>query len=297
MERAHLPAPPELDRLLDAALAEDLGPVGDLTTHTLIPAGLRAEGRLFAKSPGVLAGLELFRRAFARLAADVELEAYLEDGARLDKESVVCVIEGPAHALLSAERTALNFVQRLSGIATLTDRFVRASGGVRVLDTRKTTPLLRALEKYAVVCGGGENHRLGLFDEAMIKDNHLELSGGDAGALVRQLRAAHGVGFFVTAEARDEAEAIGAIEAGCDCVLLDNFTPGELVELVPRLRAAAGSRRRPLQLEASGGVTLDTVAAFAAAGVDRVSIGALTHSAPALDLSFELRRAGEGTSS
>ena len=293
MERAQLPAPDELDRLLDAALAEDLGRAGDVTTSTLVPTGLRAEGRLLAKSPGVLAGLELFRRAFDRLAPDVSLEAHVEDGARLQEGQLVCSLEGPARALLSAERTALNFVQRLSGIATLTDRFVRASGGVAVLDTRKTTPLLRALEKYAVVCGGGVNHRLGLFDQAMIKDNHLDLTGGDPGVLVRELRAAHGEGLFVTVEARDEAEAIGAIEAGCDCVLLDNFAPAELGELVPRLRAAAGSCERPLQLEASGGVSLETVGRFAAAGVDRVSIGALTHSAPALDLSLELgRRSG-----
>jgi len=162
---------------------------------------------------------------------------------------------------------------------------------VRVLDTRKTTPGLRVLEKYAVACGGGENHRFGLYDEAMVKNNHLDLTRSDLRTLLGVLRARHGTRLFITAEARDEREALGAIAGGADVVLLDNFAPEVLAALCPKLRAAARGRARPLELEASGGVTLANVARFAASGVDRISIGALTHSAPALDLSLRLEAA------
>ncbi len=283
------PNPHELDRLIDAALAEDLGG-GDVTSDPLFAQDVLAGGRLVAKAAGVLCGSGVFRRVFERLDPAVTIALRAADGDALAVGDVVCDLRGPARALLSGERTALNLIQRLSGIATLTRGFVEAAPGVRILDTRKTTPLLRGLEKYAVVCGGGENHRFGLFDQAMVKDNHTDLSGEGTGALVRKLRATHGSGLFITAEARDEHEAFAAIEADADCVLLDNFTPEALGQLVPRLRMAASGRVRPLELEASGGVNLASIARFALAGVDRVSVGALTHSAPALDLSLELWR-------
>jgi nicotinate-nucleotide pyrophosphorylase (carboxylating) len=199
--------------------------------------------------------------------------------------------------LLLAERTALNFVQRLSGTATLTARFVRlareAAGdkAPRILDTRKTTPGLRALEKYAVRCGGGENHRFGLFDEVMVKENHIELAGRSIEAVLSDLRGVLGPGVRITCEARDEKEALAAVDGGADVVLLDNMGAPELARLCPLLRARARERlqtARTVELEASGGVDERTIGAIAKSGVDRISIGALTHSAPALDLSLEL---------
>jgi nicotinate-nucleotide pyrophosphorylase (carboxylating) len=281
----------ELDPLLRAALAEDLGG-GDRTSEVAVGASARARGELAAKSAGVLAGLHVFARVFALLDPAVRCELLAQDGARVSAGAVLARLEGPARALLAGERTALNFVQRLSGVATLTARFVDAAGGrARLLDTRKTTPGLRRLEKYAVRCGGGENHRFGLFDEAMLKDNHLDLARRPVAELVAELRQRSGAAFRVTVEARTPAEALAAAASGADVVLLDNMTPAELSALAPRLRAAAPG---PLELEASGGITLANVALYAASGVDRVSVGALTHTAPALDLSLKLRPLARG---
>jgi len=277
-----------LDPILRAALDEDLGG-GDRTSEVAVPAAARARGELLAKSPGTIAGLGVFARVFALLDPGVRCELLERDGARVAAGTVLARLEGPARALLAGERTALNFVQRLSGIATLTARYVAAAGGrARILDTRKTTPGLRRLEKYAVRCGGGENHRFGLFDEALIKDNHHDLARRPVAELVAELRRRHGQGFRVTVEARTAAEALAAAASGADVVMLDNLGPDEVSALAPRLRAAAPG---PLELEASGGVAPADVARFAAAGVDRVSVGALTHSAPALDLSLKLRPA------
>ncbi len=276
-----------VERLLAAALTEDVG-AGDLTTDTVIPEGARARARLIARASGILAGGEVFVRVFARLDPLVSVRRRLADGAALASGDVVLELEGRARALLVGERTALNLVQRLSGIATLTARFVAAARPVRVLDTRKTTPGLRALEKYAVTCGGGENHRFGLFDEAMLKNNHLDLARAELGTLLAALRARHGQELRITAEARHEREALAAVAGDADVVLLDNFRPAELGALCPRLRAAARARVRPLELEASGGITLENAGAFARSGVDRISVGALTHSAPALDLALRL---------
>ena len=280
----------ELDRFLDAALAEDVG-TGDVTTEAVVPREARARARLVAKEAGVLAGARVFLRVFERLGATLELGSGLADGASLAPGTVVLELSAPARALLVGERTALNLVQRLSGIATLTARFVAAAHPARVLDTRKTTPGLRRLEKYAVTCGGGENHRMGLYDEAMVKNNHLDFARADLLTLLARLRALHGPRLRITAEARDEREALAGIAGDADVILLDNFTPSALAELVPRLNAAARGRARPLELEASGGITLANVGQFARSGVQRVSIGALTHSAPALDLSLRLEPA------
>jgi nicotinate-nucleotide pyrophosphorylase (carboxylating) len=266
------------------------GPVGSpgrrrarrLTTDTLVPAAARARGPSRAR-PGVLAGGELFARV--RAAGSGRVRRTFADGALARGDSLL-ELEGRARALLTGERTALNLVQRLSGIATLTARFVAAARPVRVLDTRKTTPGLRALEKYAVLCGGGENHRFGLYDQAMVKNNHIDLARADLGALLAALRARHGPELVVTAEARDEREALAVVAGDADVVLLDNFAPAALAALCPKLRAAARGRARPLELEASGGITLENAAEFARAGVDRMSVGALTHSAPAPDLAL-----------
>ena len=282
--------PKRLDELLRSALAEDVGP-GDVTTEPCLAADARARGTLLAKGTGRLAAVFAFRRTFELLDPEVRvLEARAEDGARVAPGERLRVLEGRSRALLAGERTALNLVQPLSGIATRTAAYVeRAGGRAAILDTRKTTPGLRFLEKYAVSCGGGVNHRTGLYDEALIKNNHVDLTGESPGTLVGRIRARH-PDLTVTAEARDDGEALDALRGGADVVLLDNFEPDELERLVGTLRAEARRLGRAVRLEASGGITLDSVARFAATGVDRISVGALTHSAPALDLAFRLER-------
>ena len=275
----------DVDRLLRAALEEDLGS-GDVTRFA-VPAASRARGHLLAKERARVSGLPAFARVFELLDPGFEIRFRARDGETVLPGDVLVELEGPARALLAGERTALNLVQRLSGIATLTAAHVAAAGGAaRVLDTRKTTPGLRVLEKYAVRCGGGENHRRGLFDEVMVKNNHVDLAGVGLAELVRGLRERHGPAMRITAEARDETEARAAVAGGADVVLLDNLPPDELRRLCALLRTIPGGRE--VELEASGGITLDTIAEVAATGVDRVSVGALTHSAPAVDLSLRL---------
>ena len=275
-----------------APLAADPGPWLDLTSQVALGRDTRARGRLVAKDTGRLAGLDVFCRVFELLEPGVEIERLASDGDQLAPRMELCRIAGRGRTLLLGERTALNLIQRMSGTATLAARYVdtvaAAGSSARILDTRNTTPGLRALEKYAVRCGGAENHRFGLHDEVMVKNNHVDLAGRPLEAVVRELRAAVGAEVRVTAEARDEAEALAGIAGGADVVMLDNLSPARMRELCPRLRAAAEGRGRPLELEASGGITLENLAEVARSGVDRISIGALTHSAPALDLSFYL---------
>lgn len=276
----------DLDRMLAAALVEDQGG-GDLTSLSTVPEGTQCRAKLTAKAGGVLAGMEIFQRVFELCSSEIEFDCLIQDGERVAPGSVVAELRGDARAVLLAERTALNYLQRMSGIATLTAEYVRlAAGRARILDTRKTTPGLRALEKYAVRCGGGENHRIGLFDEVMIKDNHLDLSGKSLGELVRKAREDVGPAVRITAEARDAGEAEQAADAGADVILLDNLDAEAMREVGPRLRQLAQANGRKLELEASGGIDAGNLAAVAASGVDRISIGALTHSAPALDLSL-----------
>ncbi|MFT7678863.1 MAG: nicotinate-nucleotide pyrophosphorylase (carboxylating) [Planctomycetota bacterium] len=280
-----------IDAVVRGALEEDLGP-GDVTTLGVVPEEAQAEGVLLAKGEGVLAGLGVFARVFELLDPSVSVSLDLADGDRVEAGLVVGRVKGPARSLLVGERTALNLLQRLSGIAAVTAEYVERIAhvpGARILDTRKTTPGLRALQKYAVRCGGGENHRFGLFDEAMVKDNHVELAGRELEGAVRDLRASLGEGVRVTCEARDEAEAQAAVRAGAHVVMLDNMTPAKIAGLLPGLRKLAIECAASVEFEASGGITLENVAAYAEAGVERISIGALTHSAPSLDLSLKLR--------
>ncbi len=258
----------DVEELIDRALAEDVGD-GDLTTRILVPPDARATARIEQKEPGVIAGLDVAAAVFARF--DVALEPAKDMVARL---------EGPAAGILTAERTALNFLGRLSGIATLTARYVKAveGTGVQILDTRKTTPGLRELEKAAVAAGGGTNHRMGLYDAVMIKENHAAIAGGLAPA-TRTAVAEAPEGLDVCVECETPEDVDIAVGAGARRLLLDNMSPAELIESVAR----AGGRAR---LEASGGVTLDNVQEIAETGVDFISVGALTHSAPALDLSL-----------
>ncbi len=277
-----------LDAVVDRALDEDRGP-GDLTSEAAIGPEVRARARLRAKGAGRLAGLPVFRRVFERCDHGCSVELLAADGDAVLPGQELVRVEGAARALLLAERTALNFVQRLSGVATATDALVRlAEGRARILDTRKTTPGLRAFEKYAVLCGGGENHRFGLFDEAMVKENHIDLAGGDAESVGRRVREAIGPAVRLTVEARDDAAARGAVRGGADVVLLDNRTPEEIAALVPELRALARELGREVEFEASGGIHAGNLARYAACGIDRISIGAVTHSVASLDLSLEL---------
>ena len=262
----------------------------DLTSDFAIPDSTQAQARLVAKAGGVVCGLPVFARALEACEPQAQIELLARDGDRVTPGQVVLSVRGRARGLLFAERTGLNFVQRLSGVASLTARYVAlCAGRARVLDTRKTTPNLRMLEKYAVRCGGGVNHRFGLYDEAMVKNNHADLAGVALSDLLRKLRADLGPNVRITSEARDEDEALAGVAGDADVVLLDNMAPTELAAIVPKLRARARGRARPLELEASGGITELNVAAVAATGVDRISIGALTHSAPALDFSFYLQ--------
>lgn len=280
-----IPAP-LLRRTARRALAEDLG-AGDVTTGLLIPGDTRGRGTLVAREPGVVCGLAVARAVFLELDPSLEVVPGTEDGATVDGGQPLLTVRGAVRPILSAERVALNFVGRLSGISSLTRRYVDAVAGTgaRIVDTRKTTPGLRALEKYAVRCGGGHNHRLGLFDGFMLKDNHraaLEAAGLDVVGTVGAARERLGHGVVVTIEVDRVDQVPQALEAGADVVLLDNMTPADLALAV----RSVGERART---EASGGVTLESVRAIAESGVDLISVGALTHSAPALDVSLELQ--------
>jgi nicotinate-nucleotide pyrophosphorylase (carboxylating) len=269
--------------LIQRALAEDIG-AGDITADATIPPGRRALARIKAKAPGVIAGVMLAEAVFHAVDPDLDFQADCTDGARVAPGDHVAVIGGAARALLAAERTALNFLQHLSGIATTTAEAVRLvqGTGVRLLDTRKTTPGLRALEKYAVVVGGGVNHRAGLWDHYLVKENHVALAGGVAAALaaVHHDRRQHpGRGVEIEVRSMDELDA--AVAAGADRVMLDNFTPDAAAAAVARVAGRC-------EVEISGGVTLQNLRAYAAAHPDFISLGWLTHSAPALDLSMTL---------
>ncbi len=279
-----------VEKLLAAALAEDLGEHGDITTlHTVGGRGPQARGRIVAKAEGRLSGVGLAERVFALVDPAIVVEVKRHDGDAVAPGDEVLAVSGPAGSLLEAERTALNFLAHLSGVATLTAQFVAAAGGTHcaIVDTRKTTPGFRQLEKAAVVHGGGKNHRIGLFDEVLIKENHLAIAGlDDIKGVVARVRKAVTDRIRITVEAETLDEARAAADGGADCILLDNFTTAALTEAVAKL--ADHPRRAAFQLEASGNMTLERVPEVAATGVDRISVGALTHSAPVLDLSMLL---------
>jgi len=261
------------------ALAEDIGP-GDVTTWAIVPSSARARATMLAKTTCVVAGLDIAREVFEQVDATVRFQALKADGDLCGSGEPLARIEGRAAPILTAERTAVNFVQHLSGIATLTRRFVDATGGaLTILDTRKTIPTLRALSKYAVRCGGGANHRVGLYDGVLIKDNHVRLAGGIAEA-VRRVRAG-GSSLAIEVEAQSLQEVDDAIAAGVEVIMLDNLDDATMREAIRRI----GGRAR---VEISGGITLDRIRLLAMMGADCVSVGALTHSAPAADISLEI---------
>ncbi len=266
--------------LIRAALLEDIGHGGDLTTEAIVSPERTASARIVARHAGVVAGLPIAERVFAALDQRAELLASVSDGDRVGAGALVAQVRGGARAILTGERTALNFLCRLSGIATATRELVDLVAGTRarVADTRKTTPGLRALEKYAVRCGGGSNHRFGLDDAVLIKDNHLALAGSIHAAVVAA-RARAGHMMKIEVESLDQLRQ--ALEEEIDAVLLDNMTPEQLGEAV---RIVDGR----LLTEASGGITRDTIAEVARSGVDLISVGRLTHSAPALDIGLDV---------
>jgi nicotinate-nucleotide pyrophosphorylase (carboxylating) len=274
-----------IEKLVLTALAEDIG-AGDVTCESVIPADARAAAVIVAKEPCIVAGLPLVEAVFAELDSHVAVNLLAQDGDLAEIGQRVVALTGPARAILTGERVALNFLQRLSGIATLTRQFVEAVAGTKakILDTRKTSPTLRALEKYAVVIGGGQNHRIGLFDAVMIKDNHRVILArlgtkalGDAVASARRLHPE--IPVIIESDTLKQVEE--ALAAGADHILLDNMTPDELSEAVTLVAGRA-------KTEASGGIRLANAADIAAAGVDYISVGALTHSACAVDFSLEL---------
>lgn len=277
-------SPLAIDQAVSRALDEDLGRAGDVTSIATIPESTIAHAVMVARQPGRIAGLPLAASTLQKLAPDIRIEAHARDGATVDAGSTLLTISGPARAVLSAERTALNFVGRLSGIATLTAEYVKRTEGTkaRICCTRKTTPGLRALEKYAVRCGGGFNHRFGLDDAILIKDNHIAVAGG-IGAVLERARGHAGHLVKIEIEVDTLVQLREVLDAGlADVVMLDNMDIAALTEAV---KMACGR----VVLEASGGVSLNSIAAIASTGVDYISAGALTHSAANFDVAIDIR--------
>jgi nicotinate-nucleotide pyrophosphorylase (carboxylating) len=272
-----------IGNLIRLALSEDMGR-GDITSRTLIPGSLTGKAIIVAKQEGIIAGLEVAMKVFQTVDSRIVFKCLIKDGKRVQAKENIALIQGRVRNILSAERTALNFIQRLSGIASLTAKYLERLKGTKakILDTRKTTPGMRILEKYAVKMGGGENHRMGLYDMVMIKENHIKAAGGISKAVKKAKRKCGKIKIEV--EVRDFKEAIEASLTDADWIMLDNMNVREMGKTVSLIRSA----NRKIKIEASGGVTLKNVRDIALTGVDYISVGALTHSAPALDLSLIL---------
>jgi nicotinate-nucleotide pyrophosphorylase (carboxylating) len=277
------PPPAHIDELVARALAEDFGTAGDITTDATIPADKTASAVIAARKPGVLAGLPVALRVFHAVDSRVKLIPKIHDGARLVPGDVILEVSGPASAILRAERVALNFLGHLSGVATATAEIADAIAHTttKVCDTRKTTPGLRLLEKYAVRCGGGVNHRIGLYDMVLIKDNHIAAAGGVTAAIAAA-KAKAPKGVIIEVEVDTLAQLDEALGVGVDRILLDNMTPAQMKEAVARVAGRAVT-------EASGSITKATAAAIAESGVDLMSVGWITHSAPSLDLGLDFK--------
>ncbi|MEO1694248.1 MAG: carboxylating nicotinate-nucleotide diphosphorylase [Pseudomonadota bacterium] len=284
-DRPNTPTPPAhalINEAVRAALAEDLGLTGDITTVATIPADATATAVFRSRAPGVICGLPISAATFAALSDAVTFSAQVHDGARVVAGDVIASVTGPARAILTGERVALNYLGRLSGVASLTRAYADAIAHMKahVIDTRKTTPGLRAFEKYAVRCGGGMNHRFGLFDAVLIKDNHIAVAGGITAALsAARATAGHMVKIEIEVDRLDQIRAV--LDGGADAILLDNMTPADL-------KTAVGMIDGRLITEASGGVNLETISEIAETGVDLISVGALTHSAIVLDIGLDI---------
>ncbi|MBI5805096.1 carboxylating nicotinate-nucleotide diphosphorylase [candidate division TA06 bacterium] len=281
----------KVNPLIKQALKEDIGK-GDITTSYTVPEEARGLALILNKQEGVLAGIDVCRQVFLAVDKDLQMEAPLADGIWLEYGQVVLTIQGRTKSILTAERTALNFLQHLSGVATAANDFVKAVEGTRakILDTRKTTPGLRYLEKYAVACGGGQNHRMGLYDMVLIKDNHIEAAGGPAAAIEMVRQKNKKVQIEIEVQSLAQLEEAAALEP--DVIMLDNMKPEMMAEACRMVFSLPARDRGKLKLEASGNVSLETVRQIAECGVDYVSVGAITHSAPALDFSLGLKSLG-----
>jgi nicotinate-nucleotide pyrophosphorylase (carboxylating) len=287
------PAVETVKEQLRAWLAEDIGS-GDVTTMATVPQGHKSKGIIHAKQSGILAGIPLARLVFKVVDKDLEFHAHAADGGRVERGTVLAEVEGSTHSILTGERLALNLLQRLSGIATKTNEYVTAAQGqaVRIADTRKTTPGHRTLEKYAVRIGGGSNHRFGLYDAVMIKDNHIKAAGGITAAVhAAKTRIPHTM--MIEVEAETLAQAEEAVQAGAHIVMFDNMSAAAMAEAAAVIRRLAPH----IVLEASGGITPERVADVARSGVDIISVGSLTHSFQALDISLDLNAKKQGVSS
>jgi nicotinate-nucleotide pyrophosphorylase (carboxylating) len=277
----------EIAGLVRSAIKEDIGGYGDITSKYLLPEKSISSGYIICKQPGggVLSGMDVAMYIFKEIDPEIRIAPLKQDGEILDDREKICDIEGPAVSILKAERTALNFIQHMSGIATLTSKFVKIAEpfGVKIADTRKTRPLLRKIEKYAVRCGGGHNHRFGLFDGILIKDNHIAAAGGVLNA-VKAIRKDVPHTLRIEVEVKDFDELDQALEGKADIIMLDNMDPRTMKKAVSIIRKAD----KEIIVEASGNVDLDTLPDICRSGIDIVSVGAITHSAPALDFSLEL---------
>ena len=271
----------EIKPVIDYALTEDIGS-GDITTNSLIPFDLHTKATMIAKASGVIAGLEVAEYVFRTLSPEIEWKPFVNDGDKVVKGDLILEISGSYRALLTGERLALNLLQRMSGIATMTANYIHELAGfkTKILDTRKTVPGLRLLDKYAVLMGGGTNHRIGLYDMVLIKDNHIKIAGGITKA-VAQIRKSVPVGIKIEVETTTIEEVKEALAAGVDIIMLDNMTNASMAECVKLINGLA-------QVEASGNMTLERIKEVAATGVDHISIGALTHSVAAFDISMNI---------
>jgi nicotinate-nucleotide pyrophosphorylase (carboxylating) len=272
-----------LKQLVTMAIEEDLGTEGDLTSLATIPANRLLRGTIRAKAEGIIAGLAALEEVYAQIDTELRLRLLVADGNRVEIGTEIAVIEGKAHSILAGERIALNFLQRLSGIASLTKRFVDTVQGTNaiILDTRKTSPAYRSLEKYAVHMGGAQNHRMGLYDMLLIKDNHIDAAGSISDAVLAAQSHSKTASLFIEVEVKNEAELLEAMSLAVDRIMLDNMS-------LPQIRQAVEITAGRIPLEVSGNVSLETVRAIAETGVDFISVGALTHSAPILDLSMRV---------
>ncbi len=284
--------------IVQLAINEDIG-TGDITSKIFIPEGSESDGKLIAKEIGIIAGLPVAGYVLSQIDKDLTFTVNIEDGSRVEKGSVIASVKGLTLSLLSAERLVLNFLQRLSGIATATNMFAEKVKGYKtqILDTRKTAPGWRYLEKYAVKIGGGANHRMGLYDQILIKDNHLKImesekGNGDIGSLVKEAREQVANEVLIEVEVEDLCQIKEMVDAGVDIILLDNMSPSKINEAVEMVKEFGNSREigtgRAILTEASGNITIENVEEYAKAGVDRISVGMITHSARALDISFDI---------
>jgi len=278
-----------IDDLLTLSFAEDVGD-GDATTLSTIPADAMGRQHLLVKEDGIIAGVDIARKVFEKFDPSLKMTVMIPDGSPVKKGDIAFVVEGPVRSLLQTERTMLNIMQRMSGIATTTARYQARLDGLKakVLDTRKTTPGMRLLEKQAVKLGGGANHRIGLFDMILIKDNHVDFAGGITKAVQRAKDwcREQGKNLKIEVEVRNTEEILEALAAGVDRIMLDNYTPERTAEAVKLIR----EKNPGVEIESSGGITLDTLRAYGEAGVDFISVGALTHSVKGLDMSFKAEK-------